>query len=1036
MRRNILTIPPGVPFLATFVEALLSGEIVTSLSRDSAPLDFAKTTIYVPTQRAGRALAAEFARAIDKPAALLPRILPLGGLDEQETAALFRLDLVDGDFDDALAPAIDDLERRLILARLVMQWASAIRHAIVSIDPTGRSVLDERETLLVAPSPVSAFALAGDLGALIDEFIIENVDLSAMDGLAEDTFDQYWAITTQFLRIALHEWPTILAERGLMDNAARQKALIESQIARLATEPCDAPIIALGSTGANPATARLLRAIASLDNGAVVLPGLDRDIDDAAWRRIGHAIDDHGEPAFTHPQSMLKRLLSILEIARENAREIGAPPKNLRERRALLANALLPADATQTWRDFRAAHGDAFAAALEGVTFVEAADERLEALALALFMRQALETPGRTAALITPDRDIARRVAAELARFDIDIDDSGGKPLSATSVGSLARLLATIAEDGLGAVELVALLAHPLTCLGISRERVVELAPLAEIAVLRTVERGASGWAKSIPAARELAAETHAYPAARALDDETWRAIEDVLTRVDLALAPFAALSSDAELTARVEAHHACLEAIVAGSSESMGEGAEELLALFERLQIAQAPSGFDASAYAALFDALALETILRGPRRAHPRLKILGPIEARLIDADLILLAGLDENIWPPQTDAGAFLNRSMRRQLGLSPPERRIGQSAHDFTMAFGAREVVVSRALKRNGSPTVASRLVTRLAALAGDAFDACRARGAHMLAIAALLDHPRETRSVERPEPKPDVALRPKRLSVTRIETLRRDPYAIYAEHILRLVPLAPLGAQKGAREMGTAIHEALAEFVRTHPCGDLPDDARERLLALARKKLGVFLTDPAFLAFDWPRVEAGLDHALAFERERRALGGDIFVEARGLWRFALDDGSEFTLSCYADRIEVGRDGVAQVFDYKTGAPPTNPQVRAWSPQLTLEAAMIEAGAFKAIGKRKVESAAYVRLGGAEGGKTQWIKCKDIGFAELVAEHRAQLFVLLNQFRDSARSYPSRPYVAFASRQGDYDHLARVKEWSRGGGDESE
>jgi ATP-dependent helicase/nuclease subunit B len=729
---------------------------------------------------------------------------------------------------------------------------------------------------------------------------------------------------------------------------------------------------------------------------------------------------------------MLKRLLSVIGVAREEVRPLGAPPPTLRARAELLAEALRPADATDGWRDYRAARGDAFLdEALAGVAFVDAADEREEALALALFMREALETEGRTAALVTPDRDIARRVSAELARWDIEAEDSGGRPLAATPIGALARLVASIAEEGATAVQAAALLSHRLARFGLERAEVERLAPLVEIAVLRSVECGAGGFAAMVAPACEIAGGRHAHPALRRLTEADWSAIEALLARVDAALAPLLDLPPGSDLTETVRAHAGALEAI-AGAAPG-GEGAEELLSLFETLEAAESALPFDAGSYASFFDRLAHETRVRGPRRAHPRLKILGLLEARLLDADLVLLAGLDETIWPPQADAGAFLNRSMRRQLGLSPPERRIGQTAHDFAMAFGAREVVLSRAAKRGGSPTVASRFVARLAALAGEAFDACKARGDARRALAAALDRPAETRAISRPLPRPPLALRPTRLSVTRIETLRRDPYAIYAEHILRLVPLPPLGVEKGAREIGVAIHAALAAFAAAHPRGPLPEAARDILLAFAREELGGFSSDSAFLAFDWPRIEAGLDHALAFERERRETAAEIFIETGASWPLTLDDGGVFTLSCVADRIEVDAAGAASVFDYKTGTPPTAAQVGVgFSPQLTLEAAMIEAGAFAAIGERRVEAGAYVRLGGKSGGETLWLRFKDKGFSDVVAEHRAQLLVLLNQFRDERTPYPSRPYVQFSSRFGDYDHLARVKEWSRDGG----
>ncbi|MEF3364916.1 double-strand break repair protein AddB [Methylocystis sp. 9N] len=1028
--RNLFTIAPGAPFLETFVKALLGGEIVSSFSREATPLEMARATIYVPTQRAARALAVEFARAFEGRATLLPRILPLGALEERETVALFDADFAPGD-EEALSPPIEELERRLLLSQLIMQWAQAMARAIISIDPSGAPNLHESEPFLVASTPSAAFALAADLGALIDECHIEELSFEAFEALSDDAFNDYWAITTRFLRVALHEWPAILAERGRLDASAYQKRLVEAQIAALARTAPLAPVIALGSTGAHPTTARLLGAIARLDNGAVVLPGLDQLMSESAWLGVGQG-EKPGEPAFTHPQTMLKRLLATMGAARDEACELGRLAPALAARRALVSQAMLPADATSAWRDYRADEGAGFAAALEDVVVLEASDERLEALTLALFMREALDTPGRTAALVTPDRNIARRVAVELRRFEIEIDDSGGKPLATTPIGALARLVAAIGADGASAVNAAALFAHPLTRLGFARGRIAALAPLIEIGVLRSVASPDGRWAAEVAAAREMARSPHAHPAARRIGDDDWCAVEDMLTRLDAAFAPLAALATNASLAARAEAHRAAFEALIASEEESGDEDAATLFELLDRLARAEAPPGFDAQSYAALFDRVAFEATLRGPRRAHPRLKILGPLEARLIEADLILLAGLDEGVWPPQTDTGAFLNRSMRTQLGLMAPERRIGQSAHDFVMALGAARVVVSRAVKRDGAPTVPSRFLARLSALAGEAFANCKARGDAMLAIAAALDRPKETIAISRPEPRPPVELRPQRLSVTRVERLRRDPYAIFAEYVLKLAPLPPLGLELGAREIGMAIHEALAAFVKRHPRGALPLDARETLLVFAREKLGGFMSDPAFLSFQWPRLEAGLDHALAFERERRDEDREIFIETQGKMTLALEDGASFLLTAVADRIEVDAEGRAYVFDYKTGAPPSNKQVRVgWSPQLTLEAAMIEAGAFEAVGARQVSGAAYVGL--KNGGETRWLGWKDESLPDVVAEHRAEAVKLLSQFRNAATPYASRPHPAFMSDVGDYDHLARVKEWMRGGGD---
>jgi len=733
----------------------------------------------------------------------------------------------------------------------------------------------------------------------------------------------------------------------------------------------------------------------------------------------------------------LKRLLRILRLERVDVAPVGAASSALAARRLLVSEALRPADATQNWRAFREKAAGAFDEALAEVSFVDAPDERAEALALALYMREALETPGRTAALITPDRVVARRVCAELRRFGVEVDDSAGAPLATSPIGVLARQVAAFAQAQAPSVDFAALLAHPLVALGRARAEIAQRAALFEIVVLRGVPEVYGDLTERVAEAKRRSKEAHPSSVAKRMNDARWREIAELAERLEKALAPLARLGFEEKLALRVAALRATIEALtrVPEVEESAAPfGVAEFLDLLDRLENSRSSLAFDARSFAAFLEQLMFDVALRGPRRAHPRLKILGPLEARLLDADLVLLAGLDENVWPPQAEAGAFLNRTMRERLGLTPPERRIGQSAHDFEMALGAKSVVLARAAKRQGSPTVVSRLIARIAALAGDAFSACKARGDAMLAIAAALDRPARVEACKRPEPRPPVELRPTKLSVTRIETLRRDPYSIYAERILRLAPLDRLGAPLGPREIGTAMHEALRLW--SEPLGDepQPEDALERLLALAQEELGPVFSDPGFRAFRWPRLRAGLEHALRFDAARRSLAKQIFVEKDGELSLTLTDGRQFRLSGTADRVEIDGEGLAYVFDYKTGTPPTAKQVLSgFAPQLTLEAAMIEAGAFLDIGEHPVGGAAYVRIGDAGDGEAIWIESKDESFADVVAEHRKQLVEFLSQFRGESRSYPSRPYVAFAGHEGDYDHLARVKEWSRGGGE---
>ena len=889
--KNVFTIAPGAPFLECFVGALLDGRIVAGFSRALSALELADATIYVPTQRAARALADEFARALGRPATLLPRILPLGGLEATENDLLFAMP---GFAADASLPqAAGDIWRRMQLARLVHIWAKALQGAVISIDANGRRDADPREPCLVGTSAADAWHLGGELAALIDEMIIEDVAWEKLDPLVLPDFDQYWRITLDFLNIAINEWPKILADHDLIDAARRQVLLVDAQIAQIQARQTKGPIIAIGSTGTNRATARLLAALAAAPNGAVVLPGLDQNLDETAWRQIG--AQDVGDPGFGHPQAALRRLLSILGVSRDEVTELGAPAPVSNARSRVVSEALRPADTTEEWTAFRTS--PAFSqidAALEGVSLIEAADEREEALALAIVLREVLETPGATAALVTPDRDLARRVGAELTRFGIEIDDSAGEPLNASAAGSLALRTLDAAIHGEGA-DLVALLNHPMTRLGLRREDVLERAPLFEIGMLRQ-ERKVSTFPTrdvAVAAYRKDAQGPFAHPAQKALDDADWTKIADLLERLEGALAPLKTIADTQDLQTWIGAHRAALAAI-ANADGLRGDDAIALEDLFDDLIQAQAPElRFDAQSYGIFLAQVMGERVLRRARRTHPRLKIFGLLEARLMPADVILLGGLDETVWPPQAQSDAFLNRPMRQALGLTPPERRIGQTAHDFVMAMGHKRVILSRAKKRDGTPMVELRFVQRLAALAGDAFKVCRKEGGRYIDLARALDRPHfEMPPIKRPAPKPPLDLRPRRLSVTRIETLRRDPYAIYAEFCLNLREL-PQPAEVGdRRNIGNLLHSTLENFGQLYAIGALPEDAATIFSEILEVKFKDERDDPDFAAFAWPRLQAAAAFYLDFELRRRPKLTKIDVESKSTIDIALGDGTIF------------------------------------------------------------------------------------------------------------------------------------------------
>ncbi|HYC25299.1 MAG TPA: double-strand break repair protein AddB, partial [Roseiarcus sp.] len=980
------------------------------------------------TQRAARALGEALRRASGAPSAILPQITPLGAFEPTQDSLLFEAEELAAD----APPAISELSRRMVLTELVLAWSRALRGAIISIESASQFRPTADPPLVVA-SPAQAFSLAGDLAALIDDMTIEGVPWDRLTNLAPGDFDAYWRITLDFLKIAAAHWPQHLRERGLVDNAERGAILVEHEIARLEAGRFPGPVIVAGSTGARRATARLIAAVANAPRGAVVLPDIDLALEDEAWRMI---LD---EEIATHPQAGLARLLVAIGATRDDVREIGRLPPALSARARLLSEALRPANSTERWRRRSGAlASERIEDALRDVSMIEAADESEEALALAIALREILETPGKTAALITPDLDLTRRVRAELLRWGVAIEDSAGRRIGETLPGVLAKLVLAAAQTR-KAPELLALLAHPLARLSRPTRDIVAAARALEIGAFR----GALNFDLGEPE-RVIGAAQSAEPAGREndlrsrLSEADWRAAGALLADIRAALAPLDALGPAAQLASHIEAHRRALEALCRDETgadllAASPDGARLAALLDEWRDAAPAGLAIGPSDYRALFDKVAgQEPAPDGARRAGP-LQILGLLEARLLSFDVALIAGLDETIWPPAAETDAFLNRPMRAALSLSPPERRIGQTAHDFVAALGAPQAILSRARKRGGAPTVPSRFLQRLLAAAGEkSFGEAVRRGEFYLALARRIDRPVAAAAAKRPEPRPSVALRPTRLSVTRIETLRRDPYAIFAERILALKPLDPINPRIDGREIGILWHAALAEFAKSAPTGP-PDAERRALISAARAKFARLLEDDSFRLLAWPRIEQGLDYFLGYHRSRRPEVARLLVEEQGSLAIALANGSNFSLTAIADRIEILADGEISLVDFKTGTLPGPRDVRSgFSPQLTLQAAMIARGAFENAPLRTPSSARYLKLGGAQGGDDLELEFRSESFAAVVEEHFAALVALLDQFSDERTPFLSRPYPKFVGAYGVYDHLARIKEWSAAGG----
>lgn len=978
---RVYSIDQGRPFL---------GDLAAALSDAVAdPLERADALIFIPTRRAAQALAEAFAEVSGGPA-LLPDIRPIGDVDEEE---LLVDRIAAGEAVADTPPAVSRLERRLVLARFVAAAEKGF---------AGQENF------------ASALAAADALGALLDSLYTEEVPAARLETLAPADCAEHWARALEFLKIVTARWPEYLEGAGRTDPAARRAALITAEAERLERLNPKTPVIIAGTTGSQPATARLMSVVARLDRGAVVLPGFDRAlaVDAAGWA----AIDDG------HPQAGLKAVLAELGVRPEDVRPFpgsGAPSPRAR----LLTLALRPAEATGDWLGLVRAAGledEGLARARAGLSLIEAEDEEGEAAAVAIMLRTAIATPEKRAMLVTPDRDLGRRVAAKMRRWGVEIDDSAGVPLASTSLGAYLRLVSQFLVAPANAADILALARAPLAGFG--------LEPAARDAAVDALDRALRGpqTAEDFDAWRgRLSAEGRHRAAAPVID----------------ALARSRAhwpLEASAPFPSLIDAHLFAAEYLAARAGRTGEEflwrgpeGESAALLLSEMKDAGEAFGETPASDYPRLFDDMITGVPVRRWRDRHPRLQILGPLEARLQSADLVILSGLNEGTWPSEASVDPFLSRRMRRDAGLPSPERKIGLSAHDFAALAAAPEVALTRSRKSQGAPARPSRWIVRLKNILAGARALERVdRSARYRRWTEALDAPGVVTPALPPSPRPPAEARPRRLWVTEFETLLRDPYAVYARRVLDLRPLDDAGVKAGRRELGTLLHAAFEAFVNS---GVAPDDesapARLRSAIDANAaRLGFGRSDRAL----WDaRLSDAIDWFLAFDRERRDLGAPVVVEGEG--QAALDEAASFVIRARADRIDLLADGRAAIFDYKSGTVPTLDQVKAqFSPQLPLTALIVEAGGFSDLGARRVAEIAYLKSLGRKG-KGEDSRVDDADARALIDEARAGARGLVAHYDDPQTPYLSQPRPQFLKSYADFDRLARRREWASAEGD---
>ncbi len=943
--KNIYTIAPDIPFLET-----LAQEIWRQADGDMFRLS--RSLILLPTRRACRHLGNVFAKLANGKPVLLPRMRPLGESDEDEFTFADTENFT-------IPPAIGSLKRLMLLTQQVQR-----RDPTLSWD--------------------QALPAAEALAAFLDQIQIEQCDVSKLPELVEEQeLAEHWQQTIQFLDIVTRNWPLILAEQGCVDAAERRNLVLNAQAEIWRTNPPDYPVIAAGSTGSVPATAGLLDVIASLPQGAVILPGLDQLIDNEGWEKS----ED------TSPQNAMKNLLHKMGVRREAVQNFGAAPLST-PRAKLISEAMRPATSTEAWRELRGAFDKTCVA---GLTLVTLDHQQEEAQVIALRLREFLETPEQTAALVTADRGLAVRVASLLRRWGIDGDDSGGAPISFSTLGAFLGLVLDAAAPKAGVIDALALLKHSLAACG---QDPVDCRNATRDAEMR----------------------------ARNLEDENFDILKNILKSVTQNY------RHKMPLADHIAAHIAAAEEVAATDTEKgadrlwQDEAGENIAAWLDEWR--EASHGFPpltGADYAALFETLASRKILRSGRATHPRLVILGPLEARLIEADLVILGGMNEGTWPPDAGFDPWMSRQMRAKFKLPSPEFRIGLAAHDFAQLACHKQVMLTRSARSKGNPSVPSRFLLQLDAvlravgLSDEHHDALEPTTPWRV-WAHGLDVPDSITPCDRPQPRPPAAIRPTTLSVTEITVWMRNPYAIYAKHILKLKKLEELDAELDASDRGMMIHESLEKFTRAFPT-ILPDDAEAQLLKIGE---GIFAHDkgnPRIRAFWWARFVDIAQWFVNHERARRTNGTRLLAaEPKGAITL-----HGLTLKGRADRIDRLADGSLSITDYKTGSVPKEADVKSGiEPQLPLLAMMANASGFDKITGVSGALEYWILKGGRSGCD---VDVYDTEIADLIAQAEMGLKELIEKFANAATPYEAAPKPRYQPRYNDYAHLSRLAEWGR-------
>ncbi len=956
MEKRIYNIPASCAFADVLAERFLNDYAGDELS-------LADVVFLLPNRRACQTLKDAFVRLQGLQPTLLPQMVPLGDVEEDE---LFIRGFDVSGVLHSLPPAIDVKSRLLWFTKKIMSRPEKFGLDVFSAG--------------------QACYLAQELCSLLDMVYNEQLSFDNLKNLVPEEYAAHWLETLSFLEVVTQEWPAFLREKNLTDPACRRNKMLELQSLVWEKEQTDKRIVAAGTTAVFPAMKNLVRTVLALPRGELILYGLDRYLDAAGWE----AVDE------SHPQFELKELLTYLKVERSEVVDF-VPPENP-EREILVSEIMRPARTTDKWRSLF--ENKISSKAVDGIRTLNCRDVREEALSIALIMRETLETPEKTAALVTTDRNLARRVAAELIRWNITVDDSAGKPFSLTPPGMFLRLIVRVCLSDFAPVDFLALLKHPFFACGEDYASVRRLVRQYEQKVLRA----------------DIFSE-----------DEI---LKEQIFSFQKIMAPFNNLfhQPGADLRQFLKLHIETAEKLAATKEKNgadilwRGEdgetGAAFVADLYASANMMDVISGQD---YEGLLEVLTVGVTVRPKYGTHPRLKILGPIESRLSRSDVTIIGEVNENLWPQAVEADPWMSRPMKKAFGMPLPEKSIGVLAHDFSCLLAAENVFLTRADRVQGTPMVKSRWWMRLeTVLKALHFDVKKTICGSYPACARHMDRALHFFPVGAPAPKPPVSARPRELSASAVEDLMRDPYKVFAKYILRLKKLNGLDREFDFADYGNIVHAVLEKFNNKYP-ETFPENAAEELLRIGKECFAANCVAAETRAFWWPNFEKTVEWIVEVERRYRQNVKKLHNEIRGELSFQSLAGA-FKITAKADRVDEMCDGRVNIIDYKTGqVRRKNELIKGYAPQLPIEGLIAGCGGFPGIGKKETSALIYWQLGRQEVVINDDIK-------EILENTFERIRGLAALFDQPSTSYICQPNPKYAPKYSDYLHLARVAEWS--------